>query len=69
MAPDNHKWTNLIRKIREDVSTKPVSIITRESAEKSAKTLLENKSGSFNTTALVNFRNLYENVNRNIDSF
>ena len=55
MAPDNHKWTNLIRQIREDVSTKPVFITTRESAEKSAKTLLEDKAGSFSTSDLAHF--------------
>ena len=58
MAPDNHTWINLIMKIREGISTKPEFIIARVSAEKSAKTLLENKFGSFDTSDLVYFLNL-----------
>lgn len=58
MAPDNHKWTNLIRKIREEISTKPEFILARETAERSGNTLLEQKAGFFNTSDLAHFLNL-----------
>jgi len=55
MAPDNHTWTNLIRKIREDISTKPEFILAWESAEKSAKTLLKNRAASLTSSDQVYF--------------
>ncbi len=58
MAPDNHTWTNLIRKIREDISTKPEFITARISAEKGAKTLFKNRAVISTTSDQVYFLNI-----------
>jgi hypothetical protein len=58
MVTDDPKLINLIRKIRNDVSTKPEFLFARESAENKARILLDNKPGYFSESDLAHLLNL-----------
>lgn len=58
MVTNDPQLISLIRKIRNDVSTKPEFLFARKSAENKARILLKNKAGYFSESDLAHFLNL-----------